>query len=116
MANKRCFAMQVFSARVRTGCWRRSSTTPHDYNAETIFEVNHPHHPLRGQKFKLVSYRQNWGEDRVYFYNAQGQLSAIPACWTTVPAEDPFVAVAGGRCFFRYEDLVRLVALVEGLR
>ena len=24
-------------------------------------------------------------------------------------APDPFVAVAGGRCFFRYEDLLRLV-------
>jgi len=26
--------------------------------------------------------------------------------------EDPFVAIAGGRCFFRYEDLLRLVELV----
>ena len=31
-------------------------------------------------------------------------------------AEDPFVAVAGGRCFFRYEDLIKLVELVEKLR
>jgi hypothetical protein len=61
-------------------------------------------------------YRHNWGEDRVYFYDAAGNLSSIPACWTTVPGEDPFVAVAAGRCFFRYEDLLSLADLVENLR
>ena len=96
--------------------WRRSSTAPHDDHADTIFEVIHPHHPLRGQKFKLVTYRHNWGEDRVYFHDAEGRLSSLPACWTTVPVEDPFVAVAGGRCFFRYQDLIQLVELVEKLR
>jgi hypothetical protein len=79
------------------------------------FHVIHPHHPLRGQKFHLVTYRHNWGEDRVYFHDAEGRLSSIPACWTTVVPEDPFVAMAGGRCFFRYQDLVKLVELVEKL-
>ena len=83
---------------------------------DTNFEITHPHHPLRGQRFKLVTYRHNWGEDRVYFHNAEGRLSSIPACWTTVVAPDPFVAVAGGRCFFRYEDLLQLVELMEKLR
>ena len=45
--------------------WRRSTTTPHDDLADTNFEITHPHHPLRGQKFKLVTYRHNWGEHRV---------------------------------------------------
>jgi len=75
-----------------------------------------PYHPLKGQRFKLVTYRQNWGEDRVYFYNAEGRLSSLPARWTTFPEEDPFVAMAGDRCFFRYEDLIQLVELVEKLR
>ena len=92
--------------------WRRSSTAPHGDVADSNFEVIHPHHPLRGQKFKLVTYRHNWGEDRVYFHDGEGMLSSIPACWTTVMTEDPFVAIAGGRCFFRYEDLLRLVELV----
>ena len=43
-------------------------------------------------------------------------MSSIPACWTTVVAPDPFVAVAGGRSFFRYEDLLQLVELMEKLR
>jgi hypothetical protein len=95
---------------------RRSSTARHGDLANTNFEVIHPRHPLRGQKFKLVTYRHNWGEDRVYFHNGEGKLSSIPACWTTVVADDPFVAMAGGRCFFRYEDLLKLVELVEKLR
>jgi len=48
--------------------------------------------------------------------HGEGRLSSLPACWTTVPVEDPFVAVAGGRCFFRYQDLIQLVELVEKLR
>jgi hypothetical protein len=101
---------------VRIRHWRRWSTAPHGDVADTNFEITHPHHPLRGQRFKLVTYRHNWGEDRVYFHNAEGRLSSIPACWTTVVAPDPFVAVAGGRSFFRYEDLLQLVELMEKLR
>ena len=102
------------SARPRR--WRGSSTATHGDLADTNFEITHPHHPLRGQKFKLITYRHNWGEDRVYFHNADGCLSSIPAGWTTVVAPDPFVAVAGGRCFFRYQDLLQLVDLMEKLR
>ena len=29
-----------------------------------------------------------------------------------MPGEDPFVAMAGGRCWFRYEDLLKLADLV----
>jgi hypothetical protein len=101
---------------IRRPRWRRSSTTPHGDVADANFEITHPHHPLRGQRFKLVTYRHNWGEDRVYFHDAAGKLRSIPACWTTVVAEDPFVAMAAGRCFFRFEDLLKLVDLVEKLR
>ncbi|MBV9341888.1 MAG: Y4bD/Y4pK family protein [Acidobacteria bacterium] len=76
----------------------------------------HPHHPLKGQKFRLITHRHNWSEDRVYFHDAQGALCSIPACWTTVAAPDPFVQIADGRCFFRYEDLLQLVSFVEKLR
>ena len=96
--------------------WSQPSTTPHGEHAGTSFQVIHPHHPLRGQKFQLVTYRNNWGEDRVYFHDAEGRLSSIPASWTTVVAEDPFVAVACGRCAFRFQDLLKVTELVEKLR
>jgi lipopolysaccharide biosynthesis protein len=68
---------------------------------------------LRGQKFKLITYRHNWGEDRVYFHDATGRLRSIPAGWTTAVDADPFVTVAAGRCWFRYEDLLKLADLLE---
>ena len=80
------------------------------------FEVTHAHHPLRGQQFKLVTYRHNWGEDRVYFHDSSRVLRSIPACWTTVLPADPFVLMAAGRCLFRYEDLLKLADLVEKAR
>jgi Family of unknown function (DUF5372) len=63
-----------------------------------------------------VTYRHNWGEDRVYFHNAEGLWTSVPANWTTVVPEDPFVAVAQGRCLFRYEDLLQLADLMGRLR
>jgi hypothetical protein len=78
--------------------------------------VIHPHHPLRGQSFGLVTYRHNWGEDRVYFHDGNGVLRSIPACWTTILPADPFVVVAAGRSLFRFEDLLKLADLVERVR
>ena len=96
--------------------WPRQSTTAHGDSADSSFEVIHPHHPLKGQRFKLVTYRHNWGEDRVYFHHSGGRLCSIPACWTTAVVADPFVTLAAGRCLFRYEDLLKLADLVEKAR
>jgi hypothetical protein len=82
---------------------------------ERTFEVTHPFHPLKGRNFTLVTYRHNWGEDRVYFYDADAKLSSLPANWTSFAPPDPFVEVAAGRCLFRFQDLVELVALVDSL-
>jgi len=64
----------------------------------------------------LVAYKSAWREDRVYFYNHEQQLIALPASWTDVIAADPFVAVAEGRSLFRAEDLLDLAGLVRQLR
>ena len=93
---------------IRRRRWQTSSTAPYGDHADTIFEIVHPHHRLRGQRFKLVTYRQNWGEDRVYFYNAEGRLSSLPARWTTVPEEDPFVAMAGDYEQQRLKDRIAI--------
>lgn len=63
-----------------------------------------------------MSYRHNWGEDRVYYIDGEGRVRTIPACWTSVASIDPFVAIAAGRSFFRYEDLVKLVDLLERMQ
>jgi Family of unknown function (DUF5372) len=71
---------------------------------------------LFGREFELLEYRNNWGENRVYFHDADGQLQSILASCTDAGGVDPFVAIAAGRSFFRYEDLIQLADLVEGLR
>ena len=68
-----------------------------------------------GQKFELIESRTNWGENRVYFSDPQGNVRSISTSYTDIEV-DPFVEIAAGRSFFRYEDLVRLADLVDGLR
>jgi hypothetical protein len=64
---------------------------------------------LYQQEFELVSYRQNWGEDRVWFQDKKGtRLHSLPMHWTDLGGLDPFVAVAAGRSHFRVVDLIEL--------
>jgi hypothetical protein len=77
--------------------------------------ITHPFHPRCGHEIDFVVHRHNWGEDRVYFREADGQLTSLPARWTSVVAQDPFVVVAAGRSHFRVEDLIELAAIVRGL-
>ena len=62
----------------------------------------------------MVDRYRTWGEERVYYYNACGELKSLPASWTDVDAPEPFVAIAAGRCYFRPVDLCALVELIRG--
>ena len=62
-----------------------------------------------------MAYKSAWGEDRVYFYDENEQLVAMPASWTDATAADPFRVVAAGRALFRAEDLWELAELVQRL-
>jgi uncharacterized protein DUF5372 len=91
-------------------------TTPDGVDLTQRFRVTHPYHPLFDQQFDLIIYRHNWKEKRVYFHNAEGRLVSVPVGWTSLVAEDPFVVIAAGRCYFRVADLVALVDLIEGVK
>ena len=78
--------------------------------------MTHPFHPLFGREFDLVTYRQNWGEDRVYFQDNQGQLKSLSAGWTSIGPDDPFQVIAAGRSAFRTSDLLELVDLLNKLQ
>ena len=80
-----------------------------------MFRVTHAFHPLRGREFPLVTLRNNWGEDRVYYHAPDGQLVSIPAAWTDVCAPDPFVLLSAGRSPFCLEDLLELARLLSVL-
>jgi hypothetical protein len=78
--------------------------------------VTHPFHPLHGREWDLVTYRHNWGEDRVYFHDDDGGLRSMPATWTSVNPADPVAALGAGRSPFRVLDLLELVGLIDALR
>jgi Family of unknown function (DUF5372) len=80
------------------------------------FRVLHPYHPLFGQEFDLILYRHNGNERRVYFDDPEGCLVSVPAHWTSMVSEDPFVVIAAGRSCFRVVDLIELVNLIGGLK
>jgi len=69
-------------------------------------------HPLAGWELELVKRRKNWRADRVYVYDPAGELVSLPAEWTDVVAQDPFVVVSAGRMPFHLEGLVALADLV----
>jgi hypothetical protein len=68
------------------------------------------------QEFELVGYRNNWGEDRVWFQDGYGRLHSLPTSWTDAAAIDPFIAVAAGRSLFRVADLLELTKWIDSPR
>ena len=66
-----------------------------------------------GREFEFVRQKKNWGEDRVWFYDEEGELRLLPAAWTDRAPVDPFVVVAAGRSPFRVSDLLELASLIE---
>jgi Family of unknown function (DUF5372) len=67
--------------------------------------VTHPFHPLYGQQFEMLSYRHNWGEYRVTFYQTPDRVRALPAAWTSLAPSDPSVVLAA--------DLLQLSQLIH---
>ena len=51
-------------------------------------------------------------EDRVCFHDEKDRICEIPLSWTSLAVEDPFVIVAAGRSWFRFEDLLELARIV----
>lgn len=95
--------------------WPTLTTAPQPDVAAQTFRITHPFHPWRGRPFELVAYKNAWGEDRVYFYDDEQRLVALPVAWTDVIAADPFVLVASGRALFQAADLLELVRLIQFL-
>ena len=80
-----------------------------------MFSVTHPFHPLQGQQFVLVQVRLNWGEERVYYLDANDRLRSLPLHWTSLAAPAPCVTIAAGRASFRPVDLLTLTQLIREL-
>lgn len=77
--------------------------------------MTHPFVPQRGEEYESVDRLVSWGERRLYYYDADGVLRYIPESWTDLAALEPFVVLGAGRAHFRIDDLLRLMALIEGV-
>jgi hypothetical protein len=70
---------------------------------------------LYGREWDVVTYRHNWGEDRVYFHGDDGRLRSLPVAWTSVDSVDPVAALGAGRSPFRVSDLLELLRLIDAV-
>ena len=95
--------------------WHEPTNAPHGDIENRLFRVIHPYHPLFQQEFEAVTYRQNWGEDRVWFHDSNGRLHSVPTSWTDAAPVDPFVVVAAGRSLFRVVDLLELAQRIRAV-
>jgi hypothetical protein len=63
----------------------------------------------------LVTWRHNWGDERVYYQDDAGVLHSVPAAWTSLAPVGPFVSLSAGRSAFRVSDLLELARLLASL-
>jgi lipopolysaccharide biosynthesis protein len=61
----------------------------------------------------LSTRRLNWGEDRVMFFDSQGQMRSMLTSWTSLADRDAFAEVSMGRSWFRTDDLLKLRELLD---
>jgi hypothetical protein len=62
-----------------------------------------------------VELRQNWGEDRVYYHDADNRLRSLPTSWTSLVSVDPFLIAAEGRSHLHIDGVLALVRLIQAL-
>jgi len=61
----------------------------------------------------LAFRRLNWGEDRVYLYEADGELKSFLTTITNLAPRDDFMRISAGRSAFRVDDLLQLRDLID---
>ena len=64
----------------------------------------------------LTRRRNDWGEDRVVFFDTHGKLRSIRTSWTSLAERDLFAQTSAGRSWFRIDDLLRLAAEIAVLK
>jgi Family of unknown function (DUF5372) len=64
----------------------------------------------------LRNQRQNWGEQRAMYFDAQGRLRGMLLSWTSLGGADLFAQASAGRSWWRPDDLLHLAALIGELQ
>jgi hypothetical protein len=108
-----------FSKRELAADERRSAiqqTAPQNDCPAGKFRVIHPFHPLYQQQLDEIGRTRRWGDERVWFRTASGDLRTIPLRFTSLAASDPYLQWGGGKSWHRVAELVELSRLMDGLR
>ncbi|MBI9019118.1 MAG: hypothetical protein JEZ07_17850 [Phycisphaerae bacterium] len=94
----------------------KQSNAPYGADSQRTFTVIHPFHPLYGQEFALVTFRQNWAVDKVYYHDAQGQLKSLPSSYTDILPADMFITLSDKKSLFHPKHMLNLLGIVESLQ
>src|SRR6266702_3161789 len=101
-------------------CYPRSSATqqtaPQNDCPIGRFRVIHPFHPLYQQQLEEVGRTRRWGDERVWFRTASGDLRTIPIRFTSMAAPDAYLQWGGGKSWHRVAELIELRRLLDRLR
>jgi hypothetical protein len=89
------------------------STAPDKTHQAQYCTIVHCFHPLYNKKIKIISLKQGWGEDRVFYRQKDGCLTSISASWTSIYEPHPFNLVSEGRSVFRFQELLELTRLID---
>jgi len=93
----------------------KSPTTSNRNDSAQVFQISHPFHPRFGQEYVLVELRQNWGEDRVYYHDAENRLRSVPTSWTSLAPVDPFLIAADGQSHLHIDGVLALARRIQEL-
>ena len=94
---------------------RRLSTTS-CVDGRKTFKIIHPFIPQHNNEYEFVDRRQTWGQDRVVYFDENGNAATILSSWTDVAEPDIFIVQSAGRCNFKYSDLVELSKILKYLK
>ena len=89
------------------------STAPDGNDQVQYCTITHPYHPLYGNKIQIVTLKQTWGEDRVFYRKEDNRITSIPVCWTSIYEPHPFNVISEGRSVFRFQELLELARLID---
>jgi len=93
----------------------RPSTTSCSSSRKT-FKITHPFIPQYKDEYEFIDRRLTWGQDRVVYFDKNGDVATVLTSWTDVAEPDIFVLQSAGRSHFRYTDLAELAKLLKYLK
>src|ERR1019366_10598301 len=87
--------------RIPRRAYLKSATADRSDTRTVRFEITHAFHPKLGLRLVLATRKQNWGEGRLMYFDAQGALRSMLTAWTGFSDQDLFTQASAGRSCFR---------------